>query len=651
MFIITKLNRFLREFFKSQNAFENLLHEPYEFLVGGFGVATGSMMIFEHQHLAVDLKSGLILGGLCFALAYIRIIQGVEVITYQRNLLKLSPFSMSTQDVPASQKDLFIGKGFKWGLIHRQRLHLLSMVGNEYYLQPGLLRPAVKSEIGGKPWLHGVGANDEKDITLSQGARNGHMLVFGMTRVGKTRLLSILVNQDIRNHDAVIVIDPKGDLEVLQDIYSACAAAGRLQDLMVLHPGFPQVSAKYNPLASFSNVSEVATRVASAISASGEGKQFQDFAWKFLNITAACILEMGEPMCYKTLSFYVARPKQTLLAYCDRILPKADPHYLQKIEAVIQEFKKTDDNGSVIEIARSQAINIYLHRYIEEVTAKGDATALHSTITDLHHAANVGDEFYGKITASLGPVFDKINKTSASEVFSWSYNFGLPEIKLANVIKRKKVLYIGLDAMVNKAMAEAVGQALISDLVSLAGRMYKDNQGQEYTLKIHADEFAEIVRDEFITLLNKAGGAGYSVTAYTQTKNDIGAVFSGNADKPEMILGNFGTKVMLRVANDETAKIMTDAVEEVRARSLTPSTMSNDKADGSSGDLFTTYNTDTITESSHKIIVENDLTSLPKGQAFVLTNGGELYKIRIPLPKNDGNAPKSFAAIMSEVNL
>ena len=651
MFIITKLNRFLRGFFKSQNAFENLLHEPYEFLVGGYGIATGSMIIFEHQHLALDLQSGLILGGLCLALAYIRILQGIEVLTYQRNLLKLSPFSMSTKEVPVSQKDLFIGRGFKWGLIHRQRLHLLSMVGNEYYLKPGLFRPAVKEEIGGKPWLHGVGALAESDITLSQASRNSHMLVFGMTRVGKTRLLSVLVNQDIRNGEAVIIIDPKGDLEVLQDIYSACVASGRLQDLVILHPGYPDISAKYNPLASFSNISEVATRVASAISASGEGKQFQDFAWKFLNITAACILEMGEPISYKTLSFYVTRPKNTLLAYCDRVLPKVDPHYFEKIEAVIQEYRKIDDNNLHIEIPRSKAINIYLQRYIEEVTAKGEATSLHSTITDLHHAANVGDEFYGKITASLGPVFDKINKTNACEVFSWDDNFGLPEIKLEDVIKRKKILYIGLDAMVNKAMSEAIGQALIADLVSLAGRMYKDTKSQNDTLKIHADEFAEIVRDEFVTLLNKAGGAGYGVTAYTQTKNDIGAVFGGNSDKPEMLMGNFGTKIMLRVANDETAKVMTDAVEEVRARSVTPSTMSNDKADGSSGDLFTTSNTDAITESSHKIIVENDLTSLPKGQAFVLTNGGELYKIRIPLPKNDGNAPWSFAAIMSEVNL
>lgn len=649
--MIKEFNQSLLQMFRSQNSFENLLREPYEFIVAGFGLAIGLLMVFAHEALNLNALSGGILGLLCLMLAYLRAVQGWEIINYQRNLLKPRPFSMNVKDLPYSKKNLYLGLGFKWGLIHRQRLHLLSLVENEKYIKPGWFRPAVKADIGGKPWLHGVGANEEGPVFLPQSARNSHILVAGMTRVGKTRLASNIVSQDILNTEAVIFVDPKGDEELLQDIFTVCKSVGRLDDLIIIHAGFPEISAKYNPLASFSNVSEVATRVASAISASGEGKQFQDFAWKFLNITAACIQEMGETISYKTLAFYVARPKQTLLAYCDRVLPKEDPKYLEEIEGIIQEFRKVESDGTFEDIPRSTAVNIYLQRYIEDATSKGEASSINSTITDLHHAAGIGDEFYGKITASLGPVFDKINKTSANEIFSWDFNFGLPIVKLEDVIKRKKVLYIGLDSMVNKSMAEAVGQALISDLVSLAGRLYKESNKQEISLCIHVDELAEVIREEFITLLNKAGGAGFKVTAYTQTVNDIASVFGSNKDKAQMVMGNFGTKIMLRVANDETAKVMTNAVEEVYARSATPSTISHDKSSGGADELFTTSNTDAISENAKQIIVENDLTSLPKGQAFIITNGGELYKARIPLPKNDGTAPKSIAAIMSEVNL
>ncbi len=111
--------------------------------------------------------------------------------------------------------------------------------------------------------------------------------------------------------DPSLIIDPKGDLELLQDMYSACESAGRLRDFKVLHAGFPSISAKYNPLQQFSNISEVATRVTSAIQAQGEGKQFQDFAWKFLNIVATCLTEMNEKISYKSLAFFVTRPKRT----------------------------------------------------------------------------------------------------------------------------------------------------------------------------------------------------------------------------------------------------------------------------------------------------------------------------------------------------
>ena len=42
------------------------------------------------------------------------------------------------------------------------------------------------------------------------GERVGHTLILGTTRVGKTRLAEILIAQDIRRGDVVIVFDPKG---------------------------------------------------------------------------------------------------------------------------------------------------------------------------------------------------------------------------------------------------------------------------------------------------------------------------------------------------------------------------------------------------------------------------------------------------------
>jgi conjugative coupling factor TraD (TOL family) len=662
---------------RTNYAFENLLRTPWEILVGMVAFGFGLIVAMHHQLVALSHYAAWVVSMPFFILAWIRLSQGLNILRYRRRLLILKPFSFGTKDVPISKENLYIGRGFKWLPIHRQRLHLLSLPSNQHFLEKSrfyrfvqkksdevpnsrlwknlrrlpFLKPM--SDIGGKPWLHGVGSENEKSIFLKQHNRNSHTVVFGRTRVGKTRLLSILVNQDIRNGESVLIIDPKGDLGILQDMYCAVREAGRLQDFKILHAGFPDISAKYNPLAHYSNVSEVATRVTSAIQAEGEGKQFQDFAWKFLNVVATCLREMNESISYKSLSFFVTRPRQLLLAYCDKVLPLKDSHYQKGIQSIIDKSGgQINKQGKPQEpLTRTDAVRQYVAKYIELIISKGNYTELHdSIIADLHYAAQLGEEYYGKITASLGPVFDKINKTAAGEVFSWENNNSMPVISLEEVLKKKQVVYIGLDAMTNKAMSDAIGQAVIADLISLCGRLYKEEPNKERLLNLYADEFSEIVRDEFVTLLNKAGGAGVRVTALAQTVNDIGVAFGGNADKPKMLLGNFGTRIMMRIANLDTARTFTECLEKIRARSSTPSTMSNDRSGSDGEELFTTYNTDSISEENTEIITENDVFSLPIGQAFVLANGGELFKIRIPLPKNDGDCPKVFETLLREVN-
>ena len=46
-----------------------------------------------------------------------------------------------------------------------------------------------------------------------------------------------------------------------------------------------------------------------------------------------------------------------------------------------------------------------------------------------------------------------------------------------------------------------------------------------------------------------------------------------------------------------------------------------------------------------------DLVNLPKGQAFALINGGQLYKIRMPLPDSasDPAMPKDFAEMSRDM--
>ena len=653
---------------------ENLLREATEMYSAitllSLAALTYSM---PHMLLLTHTMSNYASFGLSAFGSY-RALQAWRIKRYHRRLRQMPYYAMNTTDIPLSKKWLFVGRGFRWLPHHTQRLHQIKQVQNEVFLQPSKLQQAIinyckhhestrmanlfqsKSklnpfrplpDVGGQSYLHGLG-DEDKPVFIPQSVRAGHTFVVGTTRVGKTRLASVLINQDIRNGDAIIVVDPKGDLELVRDMYSACNAVNRLDDFRIVHLGFPELSAHYNPLKNYDQVSEVATRITDAIAAEGEGKQFAAFAWKYVNIVAICLEEMHQPITYKSIAFYISRLDQLLMAYADTILPQRFLDYHDKIDHIINTDCKIDKHGrSTPPMDRAKAVASYLKEHITNTITSGNVESLHDQILiDLYDAATLDKHYYDKITASVGPVLSEINKSNATNVFS--FHQSTCEIELMDVIKQKKIVYIGLDSLTNPNVAQAVGKAFLSDLVSTAGKIYKESNAN-YRLNLHCDELSEIIQDSFVKILNKAGGAGFQVTAYAQTKQDL-EVALGSRAMAEVTEGNLNTLVILRVKNEETANLLIKILPQVGVIGHTQVSMVNDTPHGEDGVYFNTTNEDRVQTSAVPMIEVNDIISLPKGQAFVLVNGGELYKVRIPLPLNDGLAPKNIKSVIRKIN-
>ena len=251
------------------HAFENKLRPPHELWVACAAFLMSAWSLLHPSLLNWQTKG--IFGSACLLLATKQLWEGIALLHYQRRLLQLKPSYQTATSMPCLTNQLYLGEGFQWLAIHAQRLHHLMQPETQRYRQAKHL-----SRCDGQPWLHGVG--DESSIFLAGNQRASHLLILGRTRVGKSRLLATLVNQDIRQGKAVLVLDPKGDLSVLQDMFEACEAANRLQDFNIVHAGFPDLSAKYNPLQHYSHISEVATRVVSALPADGESRVFRDVA-------------------------------------------------------------------------------------------------------------------------------------------------------------------------------------------------------------------------------------------------------------------------------------------------------------------------------------------------------------------------------------
>jgi conjugative coupling factor TraD (SXT/TOL subfamily) len=224
------------------------------------------------------------------------------------------------------------------------------------------------------------------------------------------------------------------------------------------------------------------------------------------------------------------------------------------------------------------------------------------------------------------------------------------------VIRENGIVYVGLDALSDPEVASAVGNSMFADLTSVAGRLYKhgDTQGLPQALShrrapcvVHADEFAELVGQEFIPLLNKAGGAGIQVTAYTQTTADIEAGI-GDRSKAGQILGNFNTLLMLRVRNEHTARVLTEHLPRVRVFTKTAESRVTDNNEPDTPVDFIAQNADRLMETDTEMLMPADVMALPKGQCFALLHGGHLYKLRMPLPGRDRCMPSGLDEIRTE---
>jgi conjugative coupling factor TraD (SXT/TOL subfamily) len=572
--------------------------------------------------------------------------QGYRIYRYQKNLKRMPSYKMAADDLPISDKKLFLGKGFLWTAQHTQRLRDLDLSYNLHFKYPSKSQFWLKQitqfiktpDVGGEPCVHGV-ADREEDIAIDLTERASHLLVLGLPGVGKTRFAELLISQDIRRGDVVIVLDPKGDTNLLRSMITEAKRAGREKDFLVFHLGFPEVSCCYNPIGNFTRVTEAANRISNQLPGSGDSAAFQAFGWQFMNSIATALIAMGERPDYKKMLFYITKLDILLEKYLDFWLPQIDPQFNEWVDHYIQAHTTKQKTPT-----RLKALTAYV---IEHQLAQNPV------FDDLYQACRYDKEYFSKITASLMPLLKKLTTDKLAALLSpddKDHHDERPILDWLQVIRNKQIIYVGLDALTDSAVAAAVGNAMFSDLVSVAGRLYKfglqDGRETLPRVCIHSDEFNEIIGDEFIPLLNKARGAGFTITAYTQTWSDVEARL-GSAAKAGQVAGNIGTVVMFRCKEAATVEMLLNQLPTVPILRVLPVSSAQDTPLGADDTYYQSSNEDRFGHSDQRLIEQNDVLNLPKGQAFCLLEGGRLYKLRMPLPiHTDPNLPKDISELI-----
>ncbi|WP_288504961.1 type IV conjugative transfer system coupling protein TraD [uncultured Pseudomonas sp.] len=652
------------------HALDTLLRPAVELYTVQVCLAMAFLCVFAPWAVALTPLFGLVTAVAFLGFGIYRLRQALRVLRYRRNIRRLSFYSMTSKEIPVSNERLFIGKGFRWEQKHTQRLVDTYLPQYAPYVEPSewtnkarrlearlefapfpltLLAKATAWDnaanpfrplppVGGLPRLHGI-EPEEHDVTLPLGERVGHSIVLGTTRVGKTRLAELFITQDIRRkrrgqHEVVIVFDPKGDADLLKRMYVECERAGRANEFYVFHLGWPDQSARYNAVGRFGRISEVATRVAGQLSSEGNSAAFKEFAWRFVNIIARALVALGRRPDYLQIQQHVINIEGLFLEYAQKYFDEHDPKAWEKI--IFIESKLNDKNLPFNMKGRPLRV-IAIDQYLNQTRV------LDPVMDGLRSAVRYDKTYFDKIVASLLPLLEKLTTGRMAELIAPNYhdvNDPRPIFDWMQVVRKRAVVYVGLDALSDTEVAAAVGNSMFSDLVSVAGHIYKygiddglpGEASGKVAINLHADEFNELIGDEFIPMINKGGGAGLQVTAYTQTLSDIEAKI-GNRAKAGQIIGNFNNLFMLRVRETATAELLTNQLPKVQVFTATPASSASDAVNGKTA--FTSNTHDQLSATSVPMLEPAHVVGLPKGQCYALIEGGNLWKVRMPLPAVD----------------
>ena len=354
---------------------------------------------------------------------------------------------------------------------------------------------------------------DRKVIKISIPAshRTSHMWVFGTTRVGKTKLLESIIEQDIPAGLSVVIIDPKGDDGLFSKVVQVAKKCGRLSDLMLFTPIFPECSVHFNPLKHFYMIEEQVAHIISGIAA-GKEPFFKNVAYE---VTLALVMT----------------------------------------DNLIRGYA-TDNSNTLTPFSLINVLNEMSHEKIGKLIGKvssyntPEATQLSANLEKIYQS---GQDYYNKVSSSLrvalmelcnGNIGEVIGKTSTNK-FIDRIEEGKPTI-----------FVVQLGSMLTRQAAQTAGKVILSSIQALVGRKQASGKKLYPPLTVHIDEAQSVLYQGIDELFAKGGSADLLLHGYCQSVSQM--YKEVNKDYAHSILDNCNTKIFLRVSDAITSKFVSD---------------------------------------------------------------------------------------------
>ena len=529
---------------------------------------------------------------------------------------RLSNYSLDFIDIPTlmkrtqsaiKQKALWLGTGFNWTDIEAQKLHAMLNQGVAQTI--GKITSA--HNLDGDYWIHGLSAETTQLMRLVNLV--GHTLLLGTTRVGKTRLMELMICQAIIRGETVIVIDPKGDHALVENIQKICEALGDPDRFVYFHPAHPEKSTAIDPMRNWNRRTELASRVAALIPSETGADPFAAFGWKVLNDIVNGLVSTGVSPNLAHLKRYIEGGPDNL------VLNTLRHHFVDHVA----DWESR--SSGFVKKHKDRVLEAYIEFYKQIVIHEAQSPDLDGLISTFEH----NRDHFQKMVASLIPILSMLTSDPLSELLSPELAIGSQRkaTDMSKIINNGQVLYMGLDSLADGTVGSAIGSIMLADLTAVAGDRY--NYGvSNRPVNLFIDEATEVINQPTIQLLNKGGGALFRLTLATQTLADFPARL-GDENKARQVLGNMNNQIVLRTLDKESQEYIAGSMPKIKAKTL--SLRYGHGADAHVQDEYQSSYQESIIEEEAEIFPAAMFGRLPPMHYIAKISGGQIIKGRFPI--------------------
>jgi conjugal transfer pilus assembly protein TraD len=579
--------------------------------------ATATLVIGKYMPVSLPSKFSAIAMSVCTAMAvyrgtqaWHRYVDKTRMGNYGMEFITI-PELMEKTALATKKSSVWLGTGFDWTDVEAQKMHAMLAQG----VAQTIGKITNEHHLNGEYWIHGL--DKETDRFMEVANLVGHTLLVGTTRVGKTRMMELLIGQAIMRGETVIIIDPKGDHALAENARKICAAMGCPERFVYFHPAHPEKSTPIDPMRNWNRRTELASRVAALIPSETGADPFAAFGWKVLNDIVNGLVATGESPNLVHLKRYIEGGADNLL------LNTLRHHFIDKVadwESRSSGFVKKN---------RDRILEAYIEFYKQIVIHEAQSSDLDGLISTFEH----NRDHFQKMVASLIPILSMLTSDPLSDLLSPEAKIGDQKhaTDMAKIINNNQVLYLGLDSLADGTVGSAIGSIMLADLTAVAGDRYNYGINSNKPVNLFIDEAAEVINQPTIQLMNKGGGALFRVTIATQTFADFPARL-GDENKARQVLANVNNQIILRVIDAETQQYIADSLPKIKAKSL--NLRYGHGVDAHVQDEYQASYQESVIEEEAEIFPAAMLGRLPPLHFIAKMSGGRIIKGRIPILKD-----------------